>query len=65
MSATAMRSRSSIASRWSYVGAIKPPGMIGGGHLITTDPKGNIYVAATGMGMQKLTYKGMSALAAR
>ena len=48
-----------------YLGAIKPPGSIGGGHLITTDPKGNIYVAATGMGMQKLTYKGMSALAAR
>jgi hypothetical protein len=32
--------------------------MVGGGHLITTDAKGNIYIAATGMGLQKLTYKG-------
>ena len=30
------------------------------GHQIATDSKGNIYIAATGMGMQKLTYKGMS-----
>jgi ribosomal protein S11 len=40
------------------IGQIKPPGAIGGGHLIGTDPKGNIYVAATTGGMQKLTYKG-------
>jgi hypothetical protein len=26
---------------------IKPPGAMGGGHLISTDPKGNIYVAAS------------------
>jgi DNA-binding beta-propeller fold protein YncE len=43
------------------LGSIKPPGSIGGGHLITTDPKGNIYVAATGMGLQKLAFKGFSA----
>jgi hypothetical protein len=47
------------------LGAIKGPGMLGGGHLITTDAKGNIYVAATGKGLQKLTFKGMSAVATR
>jgi hypothetical protein len=34
--------------------------MIGGGHHIATDSKGNIYVAQTAAGMQKLTFKGMS-----
>jgi NHL repeat len=47
------------------IGAIKVPGMVGGGHLINTDAKGNIYIAATGMGLQKLTYKGMSVPATR
>ena len=47
------------------VGSIQGPGMLGGGHQIATDAKGNIYVAATGNGMQKLTYKGMSPLASR
>jgi hypothetical protein len=47
------------------VGAIKDPDMLGGGHLITTDAKGNIYVAATGQGLQKLTFQGMSATAAK
>ena len=46
------------------IGEIKPAGIVGS-HLITTDPKGNIYVAATGMGLQKLTYKGMAAPAVR
>ena len=41
-------------------GAIKVPGMIGGGHQIATDSKGNIYIAQTTAGMQKLTFKGMS-----
>jgi hypothetical protein len=40
---------------------IKVPGMQGGGHLINTDAKGNLYVANTGKGMQKLAFKGMSA----
>jgi hypothetical protein len=44
----------------AIVGAIEAPGMVGGGHHIATDSKGNIYVAATGNGMQKLTYKGMT-----
>ncbi|HEX2932436.1 MAG TPA: hypothetical protein VHV54_22095, partial [Candidatus Binatia bacterium] len=47
------------------VGSIQGPGMLGGGHQIATDAKGNIYVAATGNGMQKLTFKGMSPLASR
>ncbi len=42
------------------VGSIAPPGIIGGGHLIQTDSKGNIYIAQTTNGMQKLTFKGMS-----
>jgi hypothetical protein len=47
------------------VGSIQGPGMLGGGHQIATDAKGNLYVAATGNGMQKLTFKGMSSLASR
>jgi hypothetical protein len=46
------------------IGEIKPAGIVGS-HLITTDPQGNIYVAATGMGLQKLTYKGMAPAAVR
>jgi len=46
------------------VGSINLPGMLGG-HLITTDAKGNIYIAATGQGLQKLNYQGMSARAAK
>jgi mannose-6-phosphate isomerase-like protein (cupin superfamily) len=42
------------------VGSIKLPGQIGGGHHIATDSKGNIYIAGTTMGLQKLTFKGMS-----
>src|SRR5215468_10534254 len=38
-------------------GSIKVPGMIGGGHHIATDSKGNIYIAATGMGLQKLAIR--------
>jgi hypothetical protein len=36
-------------------GSIKVPGMIGGGHHIATDSKGNIYIAQTTAGLQKLT----------
>jgi len=45
---------------FTVVGQIEPAGTVGAGHQIATDSKGNIYIAATGMGMQKLTYKGMS-----
>lgn len=49
----------------TIVGAINPPGMIGAGHQIATDSKGNLYIAATGTGMQKLAFKGMSTAATR
>ena len=42
------------------VGSIKVAGMIGGGHEIATDSKGNIYIAQTTAGLQKLAFKGMS-----
>ena len=41
------------------VGTIKVPGMIGGGHQIAVDSKGNLYIAGTTAGLQKLTFKGM------
>jgi DNA-binding beta-propeller fold protein YncE len=41
-------------------GSIKVAGMIGGGHQIATDSKGNIYIAQTAAGMQKLAFKGLS-----
>ena len=47
----------------AIVGSIKLPGQIGGGHHIATDSKGNIYIAGTTMGLQKLTFKGMSTAA--
>jgi hypothetical protein len=34
-------------------------GIIGGGHQMATDSKGNLYVALTNRGMQKLTFKGL------
>ena len=40
------------------VGSIKVAGMIGGGHEIATDSKGNLYIAQTAAGMQKLALKG-------
>jgi DNA-binding beta-propeller fold protein YncE len=42
------------------VGSIKVAGLIGGGHQIATDSKGNIYIAQTTAGLQKLAFKGMS-----
>jgi DNA-binding beta-propeller fold protein YncE len=42
------------------VGTIQPPGIIGTGHHIATDSKGNIYIAQPSQGMQKLTFRGMS-----
>ena len=42
------------------VGTIEPTGIIGTGHHIATDSKGNIYIAQPSQGMQKLTFKGMS-----
>ena len=42
------------------LGMVQPQGILGGGHQTATDSKGNLYIAATGAGMQKLTFKGMS-----
>jgi DNA-binding beta-propeller fold protein YncE len=42
------------------VGTIEPAGIIGTGHHIATDSKGNIYIAQPSRGMQKLTFKGIS-----
>jgi DNA-binding beta-propeller fold protein YncE len=42
------------------VGNVQPEGMIGAGHQIATDSKGNLYIAQTTAGMQKLIFKGMS-----
>jgi hypothetical protein len=42
------------------LGNIQPAGIIGGGHEIATDSKGNLYIAQTTAGLQKLTFKGMS-----
>jgi DNA-binding beta-propeller fold protein YncE len=42
------------------VESISGTGMLGGGHHMATDSKGNIYVAATNRGLQKLEFKGMS-----
>jgi DNA-binding beta-propeller fold protein YncE len=45
----------------TIVGRITDPAVLGGGHHIQTDAKGNLYVASTGAGMSRLLYKGMSA----
>ena len=42
------------------VGNIEPAGIIGPGHEIATDSKGNLYIAQTASGLQKLTFKGMA-----
>ena len=39
---------------------VRPKGILGAGHHIATDSQGHLYVAATGAGMQKLTFRGMS-----
>ena len=44
-----------------FLGMIDVPGQIGAGHHITTDSKGNLYIAQTASGLQKLVFKGMSA----
>jgi hypothetical protein len=43
-----------------YLGTIQPPGILGAGHHIQTDSKGNIYIAQTSAGMQRLLFEGMS-----
>jgi len=43
----------------TQIGMIQPAGILGAGHHIQTDSKGNIYIAQTTAGMQRLLYKGM------
>lgn len=42
------------------LGAVNVPGIIGGGHQITSDADGDIYIAQTDAGVQKLSYAGLS-----
>ena len=42
------------------VGDIAPPGILGPGHHIASDSKGNIYLAQTNKGLQKLVFKEMA-----
>jgi DNA-binding beta-propeller fold protein YncE len=47
------------------VGSVECPDMVGGGHQIATDSKGNIYVAAIARGLQKLVFRGIASPAVR
>jgi DNA-binding beta-propeller fold protein YncE len=42
------------------VTTIQLPAMVGGGHHIATDSKGNLYIAATTRGLQKLVLQGFA-----
>ena len=44
----------------TIIGTVKPAGLKNAGHQIATDSKGNLYLAQTTNGLQKLTFKGMS-----
>jgi DNA-binding beta-propeller fold protein YncE len=47
------------------LGRVQVENQLGGGHHIAADSKGNLYIAQTTAGMQRLLFKGMSAVAAR
>jgi sugar lactone lactonase YvrE len=47
------------------LGRVQVEKQLGGGHHIATDSKGNLYIAQTDAGMQRLLFKGMSGVAAR
>ena len=42
------------------LGQVQVEKQLGGGHHIATDSKGNLYIAATAAGMQRLLFKGMT-----
>ena len=44
---------------FEVIGTIQVPGQVGPGHHIAADAKGNIYIAQTSAGMQKLVFKGV------
>ena len=48
------------AETLDYMGIIQPPGIVSSGHHIQTDSKGNLYIAATPLGMQRLLFKGVA-----
>jgi hypothetical protein len=56
-----------IVDRKSFevVGQVQIEKQLGGGHHIAVDSKGNIYIAQTTAGMQRLLFKGMSGAAVR
>ena len=64
-SAAARTSSSSIARRSRSSGTIKVPGMIGAGHQIATDSKGNIYIAQTSRGHAEARLQGHEVIFAR
>jgi hypothetical protein len=43
-----------------YLTTIEGDGVIGSGHHIQTDSRGNLYIAATGSGFQRLLFTGLS-----
>ena len=43
-----------------FVGMIQAPGQLGAGRHLATDSKGNLYIAQTAQGLQKLVFKGMA-----
>ena len=47
------------------LGRVQVDKQIGGGHHITADSKGNLYIAQTAAGMQRLLFKGMPEAASR
>ena len=47
------------------LGKVQTEKQLGGGHQIATDSKGNLYIAQTSAGMQRLLFKGMSGAAVR
>ena len=47
------------------LGRVQVEKQLGGGHHIATDSKGNLYIAQTSAGMQRLLFKGMSGAAVR
>ena len=47
------------------VGRVQVEKQLGGGHHIATNSKGNLYIAQTAAGMQRLLFKGLSGAAVR
>jgi DNA-binding beta-propeller fold protein YncE len=50
---------------FEVAGRVQVEKQLGGGHHIATDSKGNLYVAQTAAGMQRLLFNGMSGAAVR